>query len=77
MKGWMLKAMGEVLEKLEGLSEVSEQVYHKIVREVADKYQAAKNIDKKDIEEFVKELKSHWKSIAKEITAFHKKNPKK
>src|SRR3989344_7290819 len=65
VKGWMLKAKGEVLEKLEGLSEVSEQVYHKIVREVADKYQAAKNIDKKDIEEFVKELKSHWKSIAK------------
>lgn len=74
---WTLKAKGEILEKLENLEEVSEPVYHKIVKEVSDKYQTLKKIDKKDIIEFVTELKKHWKSIEKEVKAFHKKNKKK
>lgn len=73
VKGWMLKAKGEVLEKLENLKEVNEEIYHKVIKQVSDKYQAAKSIDKKDVQEFVRELKSHWKSIAKEIKAFHTK----
>lgn len=77
VKGWMLKAKGEILEKLENLKEVNEEIYHKIVNEVSNKYQAVKSIDKKDVVEFAKELKSHWKSIEKEIKAFHKKNRKK
>jgi len=65
VKSWMLKARGEILEQLENISEVNEKIYHKIVKEVADKYQALKNIDKKDIAEFVDELKGHWKNIIK------------
>jgi hypothetical protein len=67
VKAWSLKAKGEVLEKLEKLSDVNEQIYHKIVDEVSEKYQKMKNIDQKDIAEFIKELKSHWKKIEKEI----------
>jgi len=66
-KAWMLKAKGEILEQLENLSEISEDVYHKIVKEVSDKYQALKNIDKNEFEEFSDELKGHWKNIAKEM----------
>jgi uncharacterized membrane protein YfbV (UPF0208 family) len=76
VKAWMLKAKGEILEKIENISEISEPMYHKIVQEVADKYQAVKNIDKKDIEAFVKELQSHWKGIEKEIKSFGKKKKK-
>src|SRR3954468_14149215 len=61
VKAWSLKAKGEILEKLEKLSDVNEAVYHKIVKEVADKYQTMKKIDKKDMMEFVDELKKHWK----------------
>ena len=67
VRSWMLKARGEILEQLENLSEVNENAYHKIVKEVSDKYRALKNIDKKDIAEFADELKSHWKNIAEEI----------
>src|SRR3989338_6365228 len=76
VKSWTLKAKGEVLEKLEKLKEVNEEIYHKVVNEVSKKYQAVKSIDKKDVEELVRELKSHWKSIAKEVAAFHKAKSK-
>lgn len=74
VKAWTLKAKGEVLEKLEKLKDINEDVYQKVVNEVSNKYQQLKTIDKNDVVEFAKELKSHWKSISKEIAAFHKKN---
>lgn len=67
IKPWMLKAKKEILEQLKNLSKINEKIYYKIVKEVLGKYQALKNIDKKDITEFVEELKSHWENIAKEI----------
>lgn len=74
VKAWTLKAKGEILEKLENLKEVNEEIYHKVVNQVADKYRTLKSIDKADVVEFTNELKSHWKGISKEIAAFHKKN---
>lgn len=73
IKGWMLKAKGEILEKLENVKDINEEIYHKIVNEVSNKYQALKSIDKKDVMAFADELKKHWKGIEKEVRAFHKK----
>jgi hypothetical protein len=73
VKSWMLKARGEILERLENISEVNENIYRKIVKDVSEEYQALKNIDKKDIAEFVDELKGHWKNIAKELKVSNKK----
>jgi gas vesicle protein len=73
VKAWTFKAKGEILEQLENLSEVSEGAYHKIIKDVSNKYQELKNIDKNDITEFTEELKSHWKNIAKEIGIPNKK----
>jgi hypothetical protein len=73
IKAWTFKAKGEILEQFENLSEMSEEAYHKIIKEVSDRYQAAKNINKKDIAEFVSELKSYWKNISKEIVISSKK----
>ncbi|MEI6057523.1 MAG: hypothetical protein WCQ60_00945 [bacterium] len=67
VKAWSLKAKGEVLEKLEKMSDVNEEIYHKVVAQVADKYTKLKNIDASDVADFADELKGHWKSIAKEI----------
>ncbi|MCX6719581.1 MAG: hypothetical protein NTV36_00500 [Candidatus Staskawiczbacteria bacterium] len=76
VKSWMLQAKGEVLEQLENLSEVNEDVYKKIVKEVSDKYQALKSIDQEDVMEFMDELKGHWKNIAKELSKKPKKSKK-
>ena len=67
IKSWMLKAKGEVLEKMENMQDISEDVYKKVIDEVGAKYRAVKNIDSKDLDAFAKELKSHWKDIKKEI----------
>jgi len=75
IKGWTLKAKGEVLERMEDLKDISEEAYDKIVDEVQAKYKTLKKIDQKDLEVFGKELKSHWKDIKKEIDK--KINPKK
>ncbi|MCX6763697.1 MAG: hypothetical protein NTZ97_03115 [Candidatus Moranbacteria bacterium] len=75
IRGWMLKAKGEILEKMENMKDLSEEAYDKIIDEVSAKYKVVKSIDKKDLEQFAKELKSHWKDIKKEMDK--KINPKK
>ncbi|MBX4200811.1 hypothetical protein KW786_01650 [Candidatus Parcubacteria bacterium] len=74
IKSWMFKAKGEILEKIENASELSQETYERIVDEVSGKYQALKNIHKNEIEEFVKEVKSHWKNISKELSNSGKKS---
>lgn len=67
IRGWSLKAKGEVIEKLEKLKEVNEEVYNKVVDEVMRRYKAVKNIDPKEITSIVSELKGHWKNIKKHL----------
>lgn len=67
VKSWALKAKAEVLEQLESLSEVNEEIYHRIVKEVTSRYQALKHLDPKDVMDLASELKAHWKDIAEEI----------
>ena len=73
VKGWMLKAKGEVLEKLEGVQDISESVYATAVDAVAKKYQAVKNIDAQELESFITNMKAHWSGIKKSA----KKSPAK
>ena len=65
VKSWMLKAKGEILEQIENLSDINEKIYHDIVKEVSNKYQVLKSIDKKDVTEFIEEMKNYWKHIEK------------
>lgn len=67
VKGWMLKAKGEILEQLEKLPTVDEKTYHAIVEKVTQKYQTLSHIDKADVERLAKEARSHWKNIKKHI----------
>lgn len=69
IRGWALKAKGEILEKLESLSEVSEEIYHRIVKEVADRYEGLKHIEPSELKEFRSELQTNWGKIKKEITS--------
>lgn len=73
VKGWALKAKGEVLEKVEKLREVNETSYHGIVDGVLSRYQKLSNIDASEIIQISKELKSHWKSIQKDLKDGSKK----
>jgi hypothetical protein len=65
VKSWALKAKAEVLEKLEDASEMSQKEYDALIKSVSGAYAGAKNASKKDILEFSKEMKDHWKQIEK------------
>ena len=68
VKSWVLKAKAEVLEKLEKAKEVSEDQYHAIVDAVGAKYANLKDTTPEEIVELGKELRTHWKSIKKDLT---------
>lgn len=73
ISSWMLKAKGEALEKIEKLKDINEDIYHATVDTIADKYTKLKNTTPDEIMQFTKEMKSHWKSIKKDLTPKTKK----
>jgi hypothetical protein len=68
VKGWILKAKSEVLQEMEHMKSMNEDTYHKTIDAMAGRYKILKNIDQKDLNNLVKELKSHWKHIKKDLS---------
>jgi hypothetical protein len=69
VKGWALKAKGEVLERIEKIKEVDENLYHQAIDTVMKKYEGVKSIDTTELAAVSKDLKSHWKNIKRELSA--------
>jgi hypothetical protein len=67
IRGWVVKAKGEVLEKVERIKDVNEDTYHKVVDAVMAQYTKVKSVDTAEIAKLTKELKTHWKSIQKDL----------
>jgi hypothetical protein len=67
IKGWVIKAKGEILEKVEKLKEVNEDLYNNAVDAVMTRYKKLSTIDGTELAVVTAELKSHWKNIAKEL----------
>lgn len=73
LKGWAVKARGEVLEKIEKSKEVSADRYNEIVEKVTDKYAKTASVGKVEADKLARELKKHWKEIEKELAPKSKK----
>jgi hypothetical protein len=73
IRGWALKAKGEVLEKVEKLKEVNEEAYHQVIDAVLKRYKTIKGIDTVELAAIASELKGHWANIRKELDAGAKK----
>lgn len=67
IKGWALKAKGEILERLENVKDISEDNYKKIVDDVGAKYKKVKKVQEKELDSFVREMKAHWNRIKKDL----------
>ncbi len=65
IRGWTLKAKGEVLEKLEDAKDISDESYDAIVDAVTARYAKLKKVGEEEADKLNKELKKHWKSIKK------------
>lgn len=67
IKGWALKAKGEMLESIERLKQVNQKTYNEIVDRVAKRYKKFKQVDKKELQRLVKESKGFWNGITKKV----------
>jgi hypothetical protein len=72
VKGWVLKAKGEVVEKLEKVQHATQEQYEATVDTVLNKYQAVKNIDLEEVDSLRKDLKKHWRGLQAEVKKLKK-----
>ncbi len=72
VKGWMLKMKAEVIEKIEGVQEVTQATYDAIVDSVASKYNSYPEIGT-----MVDMLKKQWKGISSNAHGARKSAKKK
>ena len=63
-KAWAIKMKGDVVEKLEQASEITEPVYHEIINSVSKDYEKGMKAGKAEIDELATDLKKHWKTIS-------------
>jgi hypothetical protein len=67
LKGWAVRAKGEIIERMEKLQEVDAEKYLDIVESVLKRYNNIKDINVKDLEALRDELKDSWKDIEKSL----------
>lgn len=75
VKGWMLKAKGEVLETLEKAESITENEYKALVETACKAYGTVKSATAGEVKDFQKEMQEHWgklqssKALKKLVTA--------
>ena len=82
VKGWALKAKGEVLEALEKAETITQEEYEELVDKATKVYGSLKHATSGEIKDFKKEMDTHWSqlqrsSAVKKFIATKKKAKKK
>ena len=65
VKGWVLKAKGEVLETLEKAESITEDEYRKLVETACGAYGTVKSATAGEVKDFKKEMNDHWATLQK------------
>jgi hypothetical protein len=65
VKGWVLKAKGEVLEALEKAEAITEDEYSKLVETAGKAYGTVKKATAGEVKDFKKEMHDHWTELQK------------
>lgn len=65
VKGWMLKAKGEVLEALEKAEAITEEEFKELVETASKTYGTVKSATAGEVKDFQKEMAEHWKKLEK------------
>jgi len=66
--GWAIKMKGEIIEKFEEAKDLTEPMYHEIIDKAKEKYSKVKNVDQKELDNVVGEIKKYWKELKKETS---------
>lgn len=67
---WAEEAHNDVASEIEKLSKLTKGAYDKTVKEVSAKYKDLHSLNAKDVNGFVKEAKSKWTGVSKEVSKF-------
>lgn len=65
VKGWTLKAKGEVLEALEKAKSITPEEYNELVETAVKAYGTVKEATKGEIKDFKSEMLEHWNKLEK------------
>lgn len=65
LKGWVLKAKGELLDQLEKAGDVGEEMYYQAVDQITDKYSKMSGVAKNEVDDMAAELKKQWRVVNK------------
>lgn len=65
VKGWMLKAKGEILEKLEKAEAITEEEYKALVETASKAYGTVKSATEGEVKDFQREMRQHWLELQK------------
>lgn len=65
VKGWVLKAKGDVLEALEKAEAITEKEYNELVETASKAYGTVKKATSGEVKDFKKEMHSHWMELQK------------
>ncbi len=65
VKGWVLKAKGDVLEALEKAETVTEAEFNKLVETASKTYGTVKKATTGEVKDFKKEMHDHWQELQK------------
>jgi hypothetical protein len=63
VKGWALKAKGEILEQVENMQNITESGYQDIINNVVASYRGAKNVSEPELMALAADARKHWKAI--------------
>lgn len=63
IRGWALKAKGELLENVEKIKSVDKKAYNALVDKITVKYKKLKGVSSQDVAKLSKELKAQWVHI--------------
>jgi hypothetical protein len=65
VKGWVLKAKGDVLEALEKAEAITEDEYKALVATASGAYGTVKHATAGEVKDFKKEMQNHWEKLQK------------
>ncbi len=65
VKGWVLKAKGDVLEALEKAEAITEAEYNTLVETASKAYGTVKKATTGEVKDFKKEMHDHWAKLQK------------
>lgn len=67
LKGWAVKAQGEVMERMENLKDITRGTYESTVNDVIAQYKTLKKASPAELAAVAKELKGHWNAVSEHI----------